>query len=113
MFGRNGIDGTGRSAVSLVHYGDLYENAFWSDDCFCMSYGDGGDAFYPMVALDVAAHEMSHGVMSVEANLTYDGESGGLNEANSDIFGTMVEFYANSVADEPDYWIGERMYKSN
>src|SRR5262249_19233165 len=52
-------------------------------------------------------------VMSTEANLTYDGESGGLNEANSDIFGTLVEFYANSTVDPPNYWIGERIYKSN
>jgi Zn-dependent metalloprotease len=56
---------------------------------------------------------MSHGVMAKEANLTYRGESGGLNESNSDIFGTMVEFYANSAVDVPDYLIGERLFKSS
>jgi Zn-dependent metalloprotease len=53
---------------------------------------------------------MSHGVTSRSANLTYSGESGGLNEATSDIMGTMVEFYANSPNDVPDYLIGEKIY---
>jgi len=113
MFGRNGINGAGRKTYSRVHYGQNYENAFWSDSCFCMTYGDGATTFYPLVSLDVAGHEMSHGVMSTEANLTYSGESGGLNESSSDIFGTMVEFFANSADDAPDYWIGERIIRSN
>lgn len=112
-FGRIGIDGAGTKTYSRVHYGRGYENAFWSDSCFCMTYGDGQSAFYPLVSLDVAGHEMSHGVMSREANLTYSGESGGLNESNSDIFGTLVEFFANSSADAGDYWIGERIMRSN
>jgi Zn-dependent metalloprotease len=65
------------------------------------------------VALDVSGHEMAHGVMSTEANLTYNGESGGLNEANSDIFGTMVEFYANNPVAPPNYWVGERSLQAN
>jgi len=112
-FGRNGIDGAGRKTYSRVHYGKQYENAFWSDACFCMTYGDGKTTFFPLVSIDVAGHEMSHGVMSKEANLTYSGESGGLNESNSDIFGTMVEFYASSGLDTPDWWVGERIYRSN
>jgi len=112
-FGRNGIDGAGRKTYSRVHYGRNYQNAFWSDSCFCMTYGDGASTFYPLVSLDVAGHEMSHGVMSREANLTYSGESGGLNESNSDIFGTLVEYNVNSAKDVPDYWIGERIYRSN
>ncbi|MCB1567089.1 MAG: M4 family metallopeptidase, partial [Xanthomonadales bacterium] len=55
----------------------------------------------------------SHGVTSRTANLTYSGESGGLNEATSDIFGTMVEFYSNNSSDSPDYLIGEAIYASN
>jgi Zn-dependent metalloprotease len=73
-----------------------------------MTYGDGdGTSFKPLTQLDVAGHEMSHGVMAAEANLTYSRESGGLNEANSDIFGTLVEFSANLPGDNPDYNIGE------
>jgi Zn-dependent metalloprotease len=51
--------------------------------------------------------------MSKEANLTYSGESGGLNESNSDIFGSLVEFNANNLTDTPDWWIGERIYRTN
>lgn len=112
-FGRNGIDGAGRSTYGRVHYGSSYENAFWSSSCFCMTYGDGASTFYPLVSIDVTGHEMAHGVMAAEANLTYSGESGGLNEASSDIFGTLVEYFVNSGSDVPDYWIGERIYRSN
>ncbi|MFI2610610.1 M4 family metallopeptidase [Kitasatospora sp. NPDC018619] len=108
-FGRNGIKNDGVGATSRVHYGSNYVNAFWSDSCFCMSYGDGASNTHPLTALDVAGHEMSHGVTSATANLTYSGESGGLNEATSDIFGTMVEWYANLPADKPDYLIGEQI----
>ncbi|MCU1693656.1 MAG: family peptidase [Frankiales bacterium] len=105
---RDGIADDGKGALSRVHYGTAYNNAFWQDTCFCMTYGDGdGTSFTPLVELDVAGHEMSHGVMSREANLTYSRESGGLNEANSDIFGTLVEFSANNPVDVPDYTIGE------
>jgi Zn-dependent metalloprotease len=110
---RNGIAKDGKGAASRVHYGRNYNNAFWSDSCFCMTYGDGdGTTFNPFDSLDVAGHEMSHGVTSRSANLTYSGESGGLNEGTSDIFGTMVEYYANNVNDAPDYLIGEELYKS-
>jgi Zn-dependent metalloprotease len=78
-----------------------------------MTYGDGKTSFYSLVSLDVAGHEMSHGVTASEANLTYFGESGGLNESTSDIFGTMVEFFANNPQDTPEYWIGERIIRSN
>lgn len=78
-----------------------------------MTYGDGdGTTFNPFDSLDVAGHEMSHGVTSRTAKLTYSGESGGLNEATSDIFGTMVEYYTNNTNDKPDYQIGEKLYKS-
>jgi zinc metalloprotease ZmpA len=101
-------------ARSRVHYSRSYVNASWSDACFCMSFGDGdGRTYGPLVDLDVAGHEMSHGVTSRSAKLTYSGESGGLNEATSDIFGTMVEFYANNASDTPDYLIGEEIYISN
>jgi Zn-dependent metalloprotease len=110
--GRTGIANDGKGAVNRVHYGSNYENAFWDDGCFCMTYGDGGSSFYPLTSLDVAGHEMSHGVTSRTANLTYSGESGGLNEATSDIFGTLVEFYANRSSDPPDYKIGEAISKT-
>ncbi len=108
-YGRNGIADDGRAAYSRAHYGNSYVNAFWDDSCFCMTYGDGSGNADPLTALDVAGHEMSHGVTSNSAGLNYSGESGGLNEATSDIFGTMVEWYANNSADPGDYLIGEKI----
>ncbi|MBI3130150.1 MAG: M4 family metallopeptidase [Acidobacteria bacterium] len=94
VLGRNGIDNTGKATYSRMHYSTQYDNAFWSDSCFCMTYGDGATGGSVGEAdLDTAGHEMTHGVTSKTANLTYSGESGGLNESTSDIFGTCVEFY--------------------
>ncbi|MER5432651.1 M4 family metallopeptidase [Streptomyces sp. NPDC002588] len=108
-FGRNGIADDGRETSSRVHYGDSVSAAFWDDGCFCMTYGDGENNERPLTSLDVAAHEMSHGVTSNTAGLDYEGESGGLNEATSDILGTSVEFYAANPNDPGDYLIGEEI----
>lgn len=115
VHGRHGIADDGVGATSRVHYGRNYNNAFWSDGCFCMTFGDGdnGVTTLPLVALDVAGHEMSHGVTSRSAGLVYSGESGGLNEANSDIMGTMVEWHTANPHDPGDYMIGEKLYPNN
>jgi len=113
-FGRSGIKNDGKGAVSLVHVGTNWVNASWSDACFCMRYGDGDGATYkPLVALDVAGHEMTHGVTSAVNGLAYSADAGGLNEASSDIMGTMVEFSVNNANDPGDYVIGEEIYNSN
>ncbi|MDQ1036065.1 Zn-dependent metalloprotease [Streptomyces sp. V3I8] len=108
-FGRSGIKNDGVAAYSRVHYSSAYVNAFWDDSCFCMTYGDGSGGTHALTSIDVAGHEMSHGVTSNTANLNYTGESGGLNEATSDIFGTGVEFYLNNSTDVGDYLIGEKI----
>ena len=74
-----------------------------------MTYGDGAGNAAPLVEIDVAGHEMSHGVTENTAGLAYTGDAGGLNEATSDIFGTAVEWYANNATDTPDYLIGEKI----
>ncbi len=113
VHGRAGIAGDGKGSFNRVHYGKDYNNAFWDDNCFCMTYGDGdGKLMGPLVSLDVAGHEMSHGVTSKTAALTYSGESGGLNEATSDIFGTLVEFHAANAEDRGDWLIGEKVVRS-
>ncbi|MDX6232315.1 MAG: hypothetical protein QOH68_1299 [Nocardioidaceae bacterium] len=106
-FGRQGIFNNGSGVPSRVHYGNSYVNAYW--DGSQMTYGDGAGNRAPLVELDVAGHEMSHGVTENSANLGYSGDAGGLNEATSDIFGTMVEFYANNPSDSPDFLIGEEI----
>ncbi|MET0893317.1 MAG: M4 family metallopeptidase [Pseudoxanthomonas sp.] len=111
---RLGINNDGIGALNRVHAGWGYANASWNDACFCMTYGDGdGGNIGPVVSLDVTGHEISHGVTSRTAKLIYSGESGGLNEANSDILGTMVEFHANNPLDTPDYMIGEKIFLAN
>ena len=98
VHGRNGIDGLGKATSQRMHYGTAFDNAFWSDACFCMTYGDGSfpapGGFKVLTSIDIIGHELSHGVTAQTAALIYSGESGGLNEANSDIHGTMVEYYA-------------------
>jgi len=115
VFKRDGIDNQGTSAISTVHvvnyFGYYYDNAFWSDYVFGMFYSDGtrnpspdpwsGEVlaanpkgFSSLTEIDIIGHEMTHGVTANTAGLEYEGESGGLNEATSDIFGTMVEAYA-------------------
>jgi Zn-dependent metalloprotease len=107
VLGRAGIWNNGTGARSRVHFANGMVNAFW--DGTQMSYGDGANNAAPLVELDVAGHEMSHGVTENTAGLVYSGDAGGLNEATSDIFGTAVEFYTNNPSDVPDYLIGEEV----
>ncbi|MFJ2214521.1 M4 family metallopeptidase [Streptomyces sp. NPDC101062] len=109
VHGRTGIRGDGVGAYSRVHYSSGYVNAFWQDSCFCMTYGDGSGNARPLTSIDVAAHEMSHGVTANTAGLIYSGESGGLNEATSDIFAAAVEFYSDTASDPGDYLVGEKI----
>ena len=110
VHGRNGIFNDGKGVKSYVHVGRSWINASWYANA--MYYGDGGSGYLPLVSLDVAGHEMSHGVTQATSGLAYSGDSGGLNEATSDIFGTMVEYFANNANDAPDYKIGEELASS-
>lgn len=96
-YGRNSVDNAGLILKSYVHVNLVAQgypdnvNAFW--DGSRMSYGDGNTTYKPLTALDIAGHEISHGVTEYSSNLTYSGESGAMNEGFSDIFGTSIEFY--------------------
>ncbi|HEX2869488.1 MAG TPA: M4 family metallopeptidase [Ignavibacteriales bacterium] len=104
-FSRNSIDDKGMTIYSTVHVtesGKSMENAFWSGKIMC--YGDGGQYFKPLAGgLDVAAHEMTHGVTQYSAGLEYQGQSGALNESMSDIFGALV--------DTENWQMGEKIIK--
>ncbi len=120
IHGRNGIDGNGGpgSTMSIdgvtnligsrVHYSTNYNNAFWNGSY--MTYGDGdGTTFSSLTTLDIAGHEMMHGITERTAGLVYSGESGALNESMSDVFGAMVERYKKG--ETADTWkIGEQTY---
>ncbi|TWG14460.1 M4 family metallopeptidase [Actinoplanes teichomyceticus] len=106
-FGRAGIDGDGKGVTAYVHHDVNWANASWNDSCVCMMFGDGDGTRKAFTSLDDVAHETAHGLTFRTADLVYQGESGALNEATSDIFATLVEFAANNPADEPDYLISE------
>src|SRR6185369_9965164 len=77
--------------VMRPHYGTDYENAFW--DGQYTNFGDGDSTLYPMVSLDVVAHEVSHGFTEQNSNLLYYGESGGINESVSDMAGESAKYF--------------------
>src|SRR5678815_6068662 len=81
--------------VMRVHYSSAYENALW--DGATMSFGDGASTFYPLTSVDVAGHEVSHGFTEQHSNLTYSGQSGGMNEAFSDMGGEATEYYLSLI----------------
>lgn len=112
-FGRNGLDGAGGQVHARVHYQSCYSNAYWTIACNCATFGDGGSSYLPLVSTDIVGHELGHGLMDHEADLTTRGESGALNESHADIIGAMVEFYVDSTADVPDWWQGERIIRTN
>jgi len=95
---RNSIDGQGLNNIGIVHVGQNWENAAWNGQI--MMFGDGGTTFDNLArALDITAHEYTHGVTQYTANLEYKYQSGALNEAMSDIFACMV--------DREDWLLGE------
>jgi vibriolysin len=92
--------------VMRVHYSINYGNAFWNGST--MTFGDGDDRFYPLVCLDVTSHEVSHGFTEQNSALVYADQSGGINEAFSDMAGEAAEFYMHGTN---DFWIGEQIFK--
>jgi vibriolysin len=95
-----------KQLLMRVHYGTSYENAFW--DGSSMTFGDGARMFYPLVSLDVVAHEVSHGFTEFNSDLLYRNESGGMNEAFSDMAGEAAEFY---MTGKNDFMVGESIFK--
>ena len=103
---RNSINGTGGTIISIINVAEVggvgMDNAFWNGEA--MFYGNGATAFNALAkGLDVAGHEMSHGVIQSTANLNYENESGAINESFADVFGSMI--------DRDDWKIGEDVVK--
>ncbi|WP_296952551.1 M4 family metallopeptidase [uncultured Massilia sp.] len=95
VFGWRSLDGHDTATHIAVHVNTAYDNAYYSDACRCMFIGD-GNTFNSLGSIDVIGHEMGHGVTAATSDLTYSGESGGLNESASDINGEVVEAYARA-----------------
>ena len=92
-----------------VHYSNSYENAFW--DGSSMTFGDGRNTFYPLVSLDVSSHEVSHGYTEQNSGLNYSGQSGGINEAFSDMAGEAAEYFFNGGSN--DFLVGAQIFKGS
>ena len=106
--GRDSWDAQGATITSVVHYGAAYNNAFWNGQH--LVYGDGSaGTFDPLSnALDVVAHEFTHAVTGRSASLIYANESGGLNEATSDIMAAVIEGWNDGWVVNVDTWnVGE------
>jgi len=103
--GRQAIDNNGSTVISLIHVtqiGKPMDNAYWNGAI--MLYGDGNVAYEALAGgVDVAAHEMTHGVTQHTVGLEYKFQSGALNESVSDVFGVMV--------DREDWRVGEDIVK--
>ncbi|MBK7094082.1 MAG: M4 family metallopeptidase [Saprospiraceae bacterium] len=107
-FARNSIDGKGGNVMSIINVtednGTGMDNAFWAGTA--MFYGNGNKVFTSPLpkSLDVAGHELTHGVIQNTANLEYYDEPGAINESFADVFGVMM--------DRDDWKLGEDVVSS-
>jgi hypothetical protein len=111
VYGRSSYDGSGASVSLSVHYEQGYDNAYW--DGTQLVFGDGdGEVFGRFTSpVDVLGHEFSHAVTERTAGLTYQGQSGALNESLSDVFGSCLkQRLLNQRVDEANWLIGEGLF---
>ena len=114
VYGRNSIDGKGMTLIGSVHFGQQYDNAYW--DGQQMVFGDGDGVLFNRftISVDVIGHELTHGVTGATANLTYQGQSGALNESISDCVGSIVKQHTlNQTAEQADWLIGAGLLASD
>ncbi|MBV7668602.1 M4 family metallopeptidase [Streptomyces halstedii] len=106
-YGRSSIDGKGLPLIGSVHYDEKYNNAFFDGEQMVFGDGDGEIFLDFTLAIDVIAHELTHGLTQYTANLAYQGQSGALNESVSDVFGSLVKQYSlGHSAEQADWLIG-------
>jgi vibriolysin len=111
LFNRDSYNGTGATMKSSVHYDNNFVNAYWDGNQMVYGDGDGVNASNLARSMDVTAHELTHAVTENESNLVYEGESGGLNESMSDIFGNTCEWYRDGKVVSANTWkVGEDVW---
>ncbi|WP_426139642.1 M4 family metallopeptidase [Pseudomonas sp. DWP3-1-2] len=113
LFQRNSLDDNGMTLVSTAHLAEIdfqgefvpMNNAFWSGQQ--MAYGDGDGIVFKRFtgSLEVIGHELTHGVQSFTSNLTYQGQSGALNEHFADVFGILIRQWKEGTAVENASWL--------
>ncbi len=111
QFGRRSVDGEGTPLSVTVHYGSNYDNAFWDGSQLVFGDGDGQVFDRFTKPMDVMAHEFTHGVTQFTAGLTYQGQSGALNESVSDVFASLAKQKSlGQTAEQADWLIGEGLF---
>src|SRR6185503_3878786 len=130
-FGRKGLNNADIRIQAIVHpvrrsdlqiffndYPDFFLNAFYDGNGVVVlgeglppGFTAGGQSWdYLAGAIDIVAHELTHGVTEYSSDLIYRNESGALNEAFSDVMGASVEFFFQPAGSGPlraDYLMGE------
>ena len=112
VYGRDSFDGRGAPVLLTVHYGTDYDNAFW--DGTQLVFGDGDGKVFGRFTrpVDVLGHELTHAVTERTAGLSYQGQSGALNESVSDVFGSCLkQRLLDQTADEADWLIGAGLFE--
>jgi Zn-dependent metalloprotease len=110
-YGRHSIDDAGMPLRGVVHFGDMYPNAFWDGQRMVFGDGDGQVLGVMTGSLDVIGHELGHGVTEAEAGLEYWGQSGAMNESLSDVWGSLVKQYKlHQDAASADWLIGSEVW---
>jgi vibriolysin len=111
LFNRDSFDNAGAKLVSSIHYSNGYNNAYWNGSQMVYGDGDGTTMANLAASMDVTAHELTHAVTGATSNLVYSGESGGLNESMSDIFGNTCEWFKDGQVVSDNTWkVGEDIY---
>ncbi|MEP6814001.1 MAG: M4 family metallopeptidase, partial [Marmoricola sp.] len=112
VFARDSYDGKGAGVLATVHYGKDYDNAFWDGSQLVFGDGDGKVFDRFTKPIDVLAHELTHAVTEKTAGLTYQGQSGALNESISDVVGVCVkQRVLGQLAADADWLVGEGIFR--
>ncbi len=109
--GRSSFDDRGATVVATVHYEKDYDNAFW--DGSQLVFGDGDGVVFDRFTkpIDVLGHELAHAVTQHTADLTYQDQSGALNESMSDVFGACIkQRHLGHDAAGADWLVGEGIF---
>jgi Zn-dependent metalloprotease len=110
-FGRSSYDDKGATVVATVHYEQDYDNAFWDGNQLVFGDGDGRVFDRFTKPIDVLGHELSHAVTQFTADLTYQGQSGAMNESISDVFGACIKQRSlGQDAAAADWLVGEGIF---
>ncbi|MCY1020324.1 M4 family metallopeptidase [Pyxidicoccus sp. MSG2] len=105
LFGRDSYDNAGAHLISTVYHRNHYVNIYWDGTQLVLGDGGGVTPAHLAGAVDVMAHEVTHGVTETESDLLYSGESGGLNESISDIFGAVCEWHSKGKVVDANTWL--------